>query len=519
LFRSSRYLRLSGRQAVAILLSELAVKPVINLLVKEIPLNTLLRVMMHGAGILAVTCAATAGAQEFIAKAGPTGEVEGPPKILFTNVNVFDGNSNKLHEAMQVLVEGNLIKSVGGDIEAGNAQVIDGAGRTLMPGLIDAHVHLNLQLLDNPAGIAGISNMTWEELGALAKQSSDEYLASGFTTVRDLCGASTGLRKHVDAGTLTGPRMYMSGACISQTSGHGDWRPDSGVVRKNGNATSHVEDLGIVVLADGADAVLRATRNNLAGGADFTKMMAGGGVTSDRDPIHSVQGTPEELGAMVTATGQWGTFGAVHAYHDESVRNALEAGVMSIEHGNLMQDPNTFKLLKKKNAWLVPAMAGFSADLREHPFYGNPATPTYEKVRKVMDNAETFIALANKYEVNMGFGTDVVVSSLLASRGIRDFQMGQWVESFGAFRTLKAMTGDNARLMALTGKNNPYPGKLGVIEEGAYADIILVDGNPLEDMTVLGASFDMWATPRSEASIRTIPFVMKDGKVYSNRLQ
>lgn len=221
---------------------------------------------------------------------------------------------------------------------------------------------------------------------------------------------------------------------------------------------------------------------------------------------------------MVTATGQFETYGAVHAYHDESVRNALEAGVMSIEHGNLMKDPETFKLLKKKNAWLVPAMAGFSSDLLEHPFYGNPANPTYEKVKQVMDNAETFIELANKYKVNMGFGTDVVVSALLPSRGIRDFQMGQWVESFGALRTLKAMTGDNGRLMALTGKNNPYPGKLGVIEEGAYADIILVDGNPLEDMSVLGASFDMWAPPRTEIGVKTIPFIMKDGKIYTNNL-
>lgn len=460
----------------------------------------------------------TISAQESVAEDTAETKLKAPAGVLFTNVSVFDGTSDTLKNGLDVLVEGNKISKVGTDIVAVNATTIDGGGRTLMPGLIDAHVHLNLQLLDNPAGIAGISNMTWEELGALAKQSADEYLASGFTTVRDLCGASTGLRKHVDAGTLTGPRMYISGACISQTSGHGDWRPDSGVIRRNGNETSHVEDLGIVVLADGADEVLKATRNNLAGGADFTKMMAGGGVTSDRDPIHSVQGTPEELGAMVTATGQFETYGAVHAYHDESVRNALEAGVMSIEHGNLMKDPETFKLLKKKNAWLVPAMAGFSSDLLEHPFYGNPANPTYEKVKQVMDNAETFIELANKYKVNMGFGTDVVVSALLPSRGIRDFQMGQWVESFGALRTLKAMTGDNGRLMALTGKNNPYPGKLGVIEEGAYADIILVDGNPLEDMSVLGASFDMWATPRAEIGVKTIPFIMKDGKIYTNNL-
>jgi len=312
--------------------------------------------------------------------------------------------------------------------------------------------------------------------------------------------------------------FHLSGACISQTSGHGDWRPASGVVRKNGNETSPVEDLGIVILADGVDEVLKACRNNLAGGADFCKMMAGGGVTSQRDPLHSLQGTMDELKAMTTATSQWDTVGAVHAYHDDSVRRALEAGVMSIEHGNLMSKSSTFKLVKKKGAWVVPAMAGFSRQLLKHPVYGNPDLPLRGKAMQLMENAETWIKLANKYEINLGFGTDIVVSSLHASRGIRDFQMGQFDESFGTFRTVKAMTSDNGRLMALTGKNNPYPKKLGVIENGAYADIILVDGNPLKDLTLLGASYDMWSTPRTERTIKTIPLVMKDGKVYLNEI-
>ena len=442
------------------------------------------------------------------------------PQTLFKNVNIFNGTEDKLYANHQVLVEGNTIKAISaGDIEAkSHARIIDGGGRTLMPGLIDAHVHLNLQNLDNPAGIDGVNNMTWEEVGALAYQAAQEYLYSGFTTVRDLCGSHDGLRKHIDAGTLIGPRIYLSGACISQTSGHGDWRPPSGVVRKNRNETSHVEDLGIVLLADGADEVLKACRNNLAGGADFCKMMSGGGVTSTRDPLHSLQGTPDELRAMVTATTQWDTVGAVHAYHDQSVLNALEAGVLSIEHGNLMSHKSTFELVKEKGAFVVPAMAGFSTQALKHPYYGNPALPAYSKIKKIMDNYETWIRLANETGIDLGYGTDIVVSSVNASRGIRDFQMGQWGEGFGNFRTLKAMTADNGRLMALTGKNNPYPGKLGVIEKGAYADIILVDGNPLEDLKPLGASVDMWAQPRAERTIKAIPFVMKDGKIYHDEL-
>lgn len=444
-----------------------------------------------------------------------------PPKTFFKNVNIFNGTDNKLIKGCHVVIEKNTIKEAcAKNIKpAKDDIVIDGAGRTLMPGLIDAHVHLNLQNLDNPAAIDGVNNMTWEEVGALAYEAAQEYLYSGFTTVRDLCGSHDGLRRHIEAGTLTGPRIYLSGACISQTSGHGDWRPPSQVTRDNQTKTSHVEDLGIVILADGADEVLKACRNNLAGGADFCKMMAGGGVSSTRDPLHSLQGTMDELKAMVTATDQWDSVGAVHAYHDESVRRALEAGVLSIEHGNLMNKKSTFKLVKKKGAFVVPAMAGFSEQLLKHPAYGNPDLPLRGKVMQIMENKDAWIKLANSTDINIGYGTDVVVSSKLASRSIRDFQMGQFAESFGNFKTLKYMTSNNGKIMALTGKNNPYPKKLGVIEKGAYADIILVDGNPLKDLKVLGASFDMWAAPRSDRTIKTIPYVMKDGKEYLNNLK
>lgn len=448
-------------------------------------------------------------------------EAKAVPKTIFKNVSIFNGTDNKLIKGCDVVIEKNKITNAcAKSVKAAKGDtVIDGKGRTLMPGLIDAHVHLNLQNLANPAAIDGISNMTWEEVGALAYDASQEYLYSGFTTVRDLCGSHDGLRRHIEKGTLTGPRIYLSGACISQTSGHGDWRPASQVVRTNMNTTSHVENLGIVILADGADEVLKAARNNLAGGADFTKMMAGGGVTSTRDPLHSLQGTMDELRAMVTATKQWDTIGAVHAYHDDSVRRALEAGVMSIEHGNLMEKKSTFELVKKKGAFVVPAMAGFSDQLFKHPIYGNPDLPMRAKVEILIKNKDNWLKLANKTNINIGFGTDIVVSTKAASRGIRDFQMGMFQEGFGNFKTLHFMTGANGKLMGLTGKNNPYPdGKLGVIENGAYADIILVDGNPLKDLSVLGATFDMWATPRVTRNIKTIPFVMKDGKVYHNEI-
>ena len=452
-------------------------------------------------------------------------EEEAPPsQVLFKNVNIFNGTEDRLYENHQVLVEGNLIKAISaGEIEVKtHAIVIDGDGRTLMPGLIDAHVHLNMQLVGHGTdrGIQGAELMSWEELGALAYESAREYLPAGVTTVRDLCGSSAGLRKHIDSGAIEGPRIYLSGTCLGQTSGHGDWRWDAYVTDPLSFGRSNLERLGITRLTDGADEVLRASRNNLAGGADFVKMMSGGGVTSERDPIESVQGTMAELEAMVTATSQFGTIGAVHAYHDRSVQNAISAGVVSIEHGNLMQDPETFKMVAEADAWIVPAMAAFAPDILDHPYYGNPALPAYAKTAMVNKNGETWVRLANEYKVNLGWGSDVIVVTKPVWRASRDFQITQWGRAFGNFRTLKALTSDNGRLMALTGVMNPYPkAQLGVIEKGAYADIILVDGSPLEDLSVIGGSASMFGSePRPTSSVETIPLVMKDGIIFKNNI-
>ena len=176
------------------------------------------------------------------------------------------------------------------------------------------------------------------------------------------------------------------------------------------------------------------------------------------------------------------------------------------------------KCLHEESLTLMTTLPTTSEQLLKIPNYGNPDLPAYGKVKQIIENYDNWVKLATETGIDLGYGTDVVVSSLLVSRGTRDFQMGQWGESFGNFKTLKAMTADNGRLMAFSGKNNPYPDQLGVIKKGAYADIILVDGNPLKDLKLLGASFDMWAPPRTERTIKTIPFIMKDGKIYKNTL-
>ena len=516
--------------------------------------------MHYSSKLVAVTSAAALATGSAFAQ-DATGNI--PPVTLFKNVMVFDGVNDGLQD-LDVLVVGNKIHRVEAEIpESGTwevetsggaareippipgvgdtsggytfllddptgepqvvqaeVNVIDGGGRTLMPGLIDMHVHLNMQFVGsgNDRSIQGAQLMTWEELGALAYQSAQEYMPAGVTTVRDLCGTSQGIRKHIDLGTLVGPRIYVSGACLSATSGHGDWRWDPNVLREQ---KSYLEELGITTLVDGADAVLKATRNNLAGGADFVKMMSGGGVTSERDPLDSIQGTPDELAAIVTGTGDFGTYAAVHAYTDISVQNAIRAGVVSIEHGNLMSEPETFKMVAEADAWVVPAMAAFAPDVLEHPYYGNPALPAYEKTARINKNGEKWVELANEYGINMAFGSDSLGVTPLAWRQTRDFQITQWGRAFGPLRTLQAMTSDAGELLALSGIMNPYPeGKIGVIEEDAYADIILVDGNPLEDLSVIGASESMFGSePRPTASVDTIPLVMKDGVIFKNTLE
>jgi imidazolonepropionase-like amidohydrolase len=215
----------------------------------------------------------------------------------------------------------------------------------------------------------------------------------------------------------------------------------------------------------------------------------------------------------------FGTYAAAHAYLDESVQRALNAGFMSIEHGNLITDPNTFKLVAKKGAWIVPAMGGFSKELMDHPYYGNPENPAYEKAKRINDNGAKWVQLANKYKVNMGFGTDIVVVGKATSRNLRDYQITHWGESFGNLRTLKAMTSENGKLMALAGDMNNYPKKLGVIEPDAYADLILVDGNPLEDLSLIGAIPSMFKSkPRATPSVPTIRVVVKNGVIVKNTL-
>jgi imidazolonepropionase-like amidohydrolase len=437
------------------------------------------------------------------------------PQTLFINVNVFDGASEQLAMNKRVLVEGNLIKTIGDEsLKADKgATVIDGAGRTLMPGLIDGHTHFALTV---PGGLSVAEDSHWQYLAAMATYAAKEHLSMGFTTAREIGGGAVepGFKKAIDDGWLDGPRIYPSGAYVTQTSGHGDFVTYGQLNQEENN----LHRLGFSINADGADAVMAAVRKNLSLGASQIKIMVSGGVSSEKDPLHSSQFTNEEIQAAVAAAAAWDTYIAAHVYDDENIRRALENGVLSIEHGQFLSE-ETAKLLIEKGAFIVPNLAGISPDIFKHPVYGKVGSPQYIKTKLFHEGAKNFKSvLQNNPELKIVFDSDQVFSVGYDLRRGVDYEKWVLADYVGNLRALRAMTSVAGELMALSGKQNPYPNKLGVIEAGAYADILLVAGNPLEDITVIGAN-PLWLdAPNREMGIATINLIMKDGKIYKNTL-
>lgn len=433
----------------------------------------------------------------FVVATFPAFAQEEEALVLFTNVHVFDGTNERRIENASVLIRGNLIATVSTEaINAEGAQVIDGGGRTLMPGIIEGHGHIGL-----PVPLDKITEQVdWQYLGIGAAVNARIYLMNGWTTVRDVGGPAFGIKKAVDEGLVPGPRIYPSGRFVSQTSGHGDARA--------GHASPHPNDLPVepwanrefFALADGVPEVLRATREELRKGAVHIKMMAGGGISSQYDPIHTSQYLPDEMKAAVDAAADWGTYVMVHAYTDASVRRAIEAGAKVIEHGQLMTD-KTARLAAKNDVWLSTQIA----------FLGEPPTPEQvaifgeavaAKFNQVREGVETSIKFAKKYDIKIAFGTDLWGPRLPEINNEFEYRS----RYFSNFEVLQQATSLNGELLRLTGPLNPYPeGPIGVIEEGAYADIILVEGNPLDNVKIL-------------VDAENIDLVMKDGVVYKNML-
>ncbi len=420
--------------------------------------------------------------------------------ILFRNIRIFDGINEKLIEGKMLLVTNNKISRIANYIEAlKNTQVIDAGGRILIPGLIDAHTHL--MITAPPEDVIYKQEQIY--VGAVAVKAAKEMLFRGFTTVRDVGGPVSGLKRAIDEGHVVGPRIFPSNAFISQTGGHGDFDPSMSYLSPYFTGTVNKAELfGWVKIADGVSEVQKAAREVLRSGASQLKVMASGSVTGAHDPIDVTEYTYEELKAIVTEAEHWGTYVLVHAYSDNAVRNAIRAGVKSIEHG-LMVEPETLKLIKEKGIWLSTQCINYSKEASELGLTGTPAEAKFNEAKK---KAERTYKLARKYGLKIAWGTDTLGSLELLATQSDEFKAR--AKYFSSIEIMRQVTSLNAQLLALSGKRHPYPdGKLGVIEEGAYADILIVEGNPLRDVTLLS---------NPEKNIRLI---MKDGKIYKNTLE
>lgn len=416
---------------------------------------------------------------------------------VFQNVRIFDGKAATLSAPSHVLIRGNVIERISttpipADRRA-DTRIIDGGGRTLMPGLIDAHWHAMMarptpaQLLSSDVGYSNL----------LAGAEATATLMRGFTTVRDMGGPVFGLKRAIDEGLLPGPRIYPSGAMITVTGGHGDFRQISDLPRTLGSMLSRVEQLGGAMIADSPDEVRLRVREQLMQGASQIKLTAGGGVASPFSPLDASTFTEAELRAAVEAAENWGTYVATHAYTPVSIQRSIAAGVKVIEHAHLMDEASA-RLMAEKGIWLST-----------QPFVdlgGAAALPPQNQARKkqVIAGTDNVYAFVKKYKIKTAWGTDVLFSQALAERqGKMLVDMTRW---YTAAEALAMATSANAELLALTGLRNPYPGKLGVVEQGAFADLLLVDGDPTTNIDLVADA------------AKNFVVIMKDGKIHKNTL-
>ena len=416
---------------------------------------------------------------------------------LFQGVRIFDGRSPALSAASDVLIRGKIIERITASpiTERTNAdiQVIAGNGRVLMPGLIDMHWHA-MMVRPTPATLLS-SDIGYSNLLAGAEATST--LMRGFTTIRDLGGPAFSLKRAIDEGLLPGPRIYPSGAVITVTSGHGDFRQLHDLPRTIGGMLTRVEQLGGSIIADSPDEVRMRVREQLMQGASQIKLTAGGGVASPFSPLDVSTFTEAELRAAVEAAENWGTYVCTHAYTPIAIQRSIAAGVRCIEHGHLM-DEATARLMAEKGIWLStqPFLSSEGASAL------GPAEQA--KLRQVVAGTETVYTLAKKYNIKTAFGTDILFSKALAERqGATLADLTRW---YTPAEALIMATSTNGELLGLSGPRNPYPGRIGVVEEGALADLLLVDGNPLENIRLI-------ADPDKNFLV-----IMKDGRIYKNTL-
>jgi len=417
--------------------------------------------------------------------------------VLISNARVFDGKSETLADGMSVLVEGNKITKIAKSIPApAGATVIDAKGRVLMPGLIDAHWHT----MFNFWPISKMLNADFGSHSIAAALNAKETLLRGFTTVRDPAGNCMPVKKAIDEGLVDGPRIYPSLGAISQTSGHFDFRGPNDVPEDPNAVLPYTMKVGHTIVADGVPEVMKRTREVLRMGATQIKAMAGGGVTSLYDPIDVTEYTFEEAKAICDVAKTWNTYVQIHANTDAAIQMWIEAGAMSVEHGFFISEETAKRMAAKGVWWSMQPMdvSGEDAFKFESPV----STAKYEEC---VGGLEKVIPLAKKYGVKTAWGTDMLFDPPLAAKqGKFLAKMKKW---YTPHEVLKMATSGNAELVKMCGPRDPYPGELGVVKEGAFADLILVNGNPLENVDLVADA------------AKNFVVIVKDGKIHKNAIQ
>ncbi|WP_217541458.1 metal-dependent hydrolase family protein [Vibrio metschnikovii] len=418
-------------------------------------------------------------------------------QYVFKNVQVFDGRQATLSAAKNVYVQDNLISKIEDyqalNVTDPNTIVIDGQGKTLMPGLIDAHTHLMLAAL--PQQTLMLADQGF--INIVAAKTAADMLQRGYTSVRDLGGPIFGLKMAIDKQITTGPRIWPAGAFISQTGGHGDFRLPNELITPDSKKRTVSVTSGTSAIADSPDEVRQHVREQLALGASQIKLMAGGGASSFYDPIDVTQYSVAEIRAATEAAENWGTYVTVHAYTPRSINQAIDGGVKSIEHGQLI-DEKTAKRMAKEGIWW--SLQPFTSERKSSFAEGSPQRLKQKMVEQGTDRA---YRLAKKHQVKVAWGTDILFSAekLKGQTQLLSI-MTRW---YTPAEVLKMATYDNSQLLMLSGERAPYQGKLGVIEAGALADLLIVNGNPLQDLTILEATDNL-------------QLIMKDGRIYKNTL-
>ncbi len=430
--------------------------------------------------------------------------------ILIQDARIFDGLSDEIRTG-HVRIRGRKITHVGtGEPEAvgPDAAVIDAGGRMLIPGLSDAHAHVMLVGASSAALLTGGTGLSYLTGAAEA----EAMLMRGFTTIRDMAGDTGDLKRLIDAGLLAGPRIYPSQAGISQTAGHGDFGMVYDRPTVLGGAQVRAEELGAMRVANGRAQVLAAVREQLKRGASQIKLMAGGGVASAYDPLDVLQFTADEMQAAVEAAADWGTYVSVHVYTGPGIRRAVDAGVAVIEHGQLATEDD-IKRMADHGVWL--STQPFAEDDHSYPDPNSAA-----KNRQVCAGVEQTFEWALDHGVRVAFGTDLLLDP--SKSGRQSEMLTRMARLCGSsLAGLRIATSGNAELFRLSGNRDPYQhpaapeadgartvhhNHLGVIAEGAWADVLLVDGDPTRDLGVLGDP---------DANLRVI---IKDGRVHKNTL-